>query len=103
MKGAAGEVNGASSAVASNPPGTSVHFSSTRDNWATPPWLFERLDSYFHFTLDPCSSHQNAKCRRHYTRDDDGLKQSWKGETVFMNPRTEKLSASGRRKPTKNQ
>lgn len=86
MKGEANELNGALTAVASHPPATSVHFSSKRDDWSTPQWLFQRLDDYFHFTLDPCSSHENAKCRKHYTREEDGLKRSWKDEVVFMNP-----------------
>jgi site-specific DNA-methyltransferase (adenine-specific) len=86
MKGEANEVIGALTTVASNPPSKSVHFCSRRDDWSTPSWLFDRLDGYFHFTLDPCSSHKNAKCRRHYTREDDGLKWSWKDEVVFMNP-----------------
>lgn len=86
MKGGANEAGSPLAAVASNPPGKSVHFLSQRDDWPTPAWLFHRLNAYFHFTLDPCSSHENAKCRKHFTREDDGLKRSWKGETVFMNP-----------------
>lgn len=86
MKGGTREVEGALTAVASYPPCKSVHFSSRTDDWATPQWLFETLDQYFHFTLDPCSSHENAKCRKHYTREEDGLSRSWSGETVFMNP-----------------
>jgi site-specific DNA-methyltransferase (adenine-specific) len=60
--------------------------SSNTPEWATPQWLFDVLDSIYHFTLDPCSAHENAKCRKHYTREDDGLLQSWEGETVFINP-----------------
>lgn len=60
--------------------------SSDRDDWETPRALFDDLDEVFHFTLDPCSTHQNAKCERHYTKDEDGLSKSWAGETVFCNP-----------------
>ena len=63
-----------------------VHFASRTDEWATPPDLFERLDREFRFTLDPCSTHENAKCRRHFTRAEDGLVQDWSREVVFMNP-----------------
>lgn len=63
-----------------------VHFSSKTDDWQTPPDFFAKLDSVFHFTLDPCASAQNAKCRKYYTADDDGLSKSWDGEIVFMNP-----------------
>ena len=65
---------------------TKVHFSSETDLWATPQWLFDELDSRYHFTLDPCATTQNAKCRKYYTEAQDGLAQSWDGETVFMNP-----------------
>lgn len=56
------------------------------DEWDTPQWLFEQLDAEFHFTLDPCSTDENAKCRKHYTKEQDGLTQDWSGEIVFCNP-----------------
>lgn len=59
---------------------------SLRDDWETPQALFDALDERFHFTLDPCSTHENAKCAKHYTVDDDGLSKSWEDETVFCNP-----------------
>ena len=61
-------------------------FSSKRDDWETPQAFFDKLDAEFHFTLDPCSTHENAKCKKHFTKAEDGLKQSWAGETVFCNP-----------------
>ena len=60
--------------------------SSTTDEWETPQKLFDELDAVYGFTLDPCSSDENAKCKKHYTKADDGLKRSCGGETVFMNP-----------------
>lgn len=63
-----------------------VLFSSATDEWATPDWLFRELDDEFEFTLDPCSSDENAKCEKHYTKVDDGLSKSWDGERVFCNP-----------------
>lgn len=56
------------------------------DEWATPQWLFDQLDAEFHFTLDPCSTDENTKCEKHYTKEQDGLAQDWSGETVFCNP-----------------
>lgn len=53
---------------------------------STPDALFKPLDKEFHFTLDPCSNHENAKCKKHYTIEEDGLYQSWTNEIVFMNP-----------------
>ena len=59
---------------------------SNSDEWATPQDFFDRLNDEFHFTLDPCSTDENAKCAKHYTKDQDGLAQDWTGETVFCNP-----------------
>lgn len=56
------------------------------DNWATPDWLFAKLDDQYQFTLDPCADHLNHKCAKYFTKQDDGLTQSWDGERVFMNP-----------------
>lgn len=61
-------------------------YTSNTAEWSTPQDLFDRLNDEFHFTLDPCSTDENAKCEKHYTRDQDGLKQSWVGETVYCNP-----------------
>lgn len=61
-------------------------FSSNSDEWVTPDDLFNELDKEFHFTLDPCSTDENAKCEKHFTKYEDGLKQSWAGESVFCNP-----------------
>ena len=61
-------------------------FSSETDEWATPPEVFSELDREFSFTLDPCSTHENAKCENHYTKQEDGLEKSWGGHSVFMNP-----------------
>lgn len=65
---------------------SNVHFSSATPEWYTPQEFFDRLNAEFAFTLDPCSTHENAKCDRHFTRDDNGLEKSWAGESVFMNP-----------------
>lgn len=61
-------------------------FSSKTDEWSTPQEFFDRLNDEFHFTLDPCSTDENAKCKKHYTREQDGLSQDWTGETVYCNP-----------------
>lgn len=58
-------------------------FSSSTDDWATPQDLFDALDAEFHFTLDPCSSEQNHKCDRYFTKEDNGLLHDWGGESVF--------------------
>lgn len=65
---------------------TELMFSNKTNEWATPQEFFNRLNEEFNFTLDPCSTHENAKCEKHYTESDDGLKQNWGGEIVFCNP-----------------
>ena len=65
---------------------TDVMFSSNTEEWSTPQDFFDKLNDEFHFTLDVCSTHENAKCKKHYTKDDDGLSQDWTGETVWCNP-----------------
>ena len=65
---------------------TSALMTSQRLDWETPKELFDELDKEFHFTLDPCSSDLNAKCKKHFTIENDGLKQTWKNEVVFCNP-----------------
>lgn len=63
-----------------------VVFSHGTDEWETPQDTFDALDKEFHFTLDPCSTDENAKCKYHFTEKEDGLKRSWGGEIVFCNP-----------------
>ena len=60
--------------------------SSKSNEWETPQALFDELDREFHFTLDPCAMQGNAKCLHFYTQKENGLKQSWANEIVFMNP-----------------
>ena len=62
---------------------TEVMFSSKTDKWATPQDFFEKLNDEFHFTLDPCADEFNHKCEKYFTKEQDGLMQSWEGETVF--------------------
>lgn len=65
---------------------TSGMMSSNTPEWATPQSFFDELNREFAFTLDPCSTHENAKCKKHFTKEDDGLKQNWGGQVVFCNP-----------------
>ena len=55
-----------------------------KDDHPTPQDLFDRLDKEFNFTVDVCSTHINAKCNKHYTKEDNGLAQDWGGETVWL-------------------
>lgn len=61
-------------------------FSSNSDNWSTPQDLYNELNKEFNFTLDPCADVNNHKCAKYFTKEVDGLKQSWGGERTFVNP-----------------
>jgi site-specific DNA-methyltransferase (adenine-specific) len=65
---------------------SNVHFSSASNEWDTPPDFYDKLHKEFGFTLDPCCTHENAKCPKHFTQAENGLTQDWSGERVFMNP-----------------
>jgi site-specific DNA-methyltransferase (adenine-specific) len=48
--------------------------------------LFKFLDDLFHFDCDVCASPETAKCRRFWSKDRDGLKQTWEpGKVYWMN------------------
>ena len=76
----------------SNPPFTigggsldPVLFSSKSCEWETPQGFFDEWDKLFNFDLDVCATPDNAKCKRYYTQDDDGLSKEWDG-VCWMNP-----------------
>lgn len=62
-----------------------VHFSSNTDLWATPIDFFNKYNEKFNFELDVCATHENAKCAKYFTIDDDGLSKEWSG-ICWMNP-----------------
>lgn len=51
----------------------------------TPQDFFDFMNKIFRFDLDVCALPENAKCKRFYTPDDDGLKQPW-GGGIWCNP-----------------
>ena len=63
-----------------------VHFMSKTVEHPTCQALFDQLNAEYDFTLDPCSMAENVKCKKFYTKAEDGLSQSWANERVFMNP-----------------
>lgn len=57
------------------------------DDRATHPLYFAEFDERLGpFTLDVAAAEHNTKCERYFTRDQDGLAQSWAGERVWCNP-----------------
>jgi phage N-6-adenine-methyltransferase len=67
-------------------PETVTHPEQDTDERYTPRPLFLDLHREFGFTLDACATKESAKLDRYFTKQDDGLKQSWKGQRVFFNP-----------------
>lgn len=65
---------------------TKIFTSSASNEWETPQDLFDRLNNKYKFTLDVASTDENAKCKKHFTINDNGLEKSWSGEIVFCNP-----------------
>ena len=63
-----------------------VLLSSKSNDWETPPAFFEALNLEFQFNLDPCCTPETAKTPTYFTKEQDGLKQSWEGYRVFCNP-----------------
>lgn len=64
-----------------------VFFKSQNMNWCTPKSFFDRLNEEFHFVLDAAATDKSAKCKKYFTPEMDGLKNSWNcGGAVFCNP-----------------
>ena len=61
-------------------------FSSATDEWSTPQHFFDKLNEEFSFTLDPCANDTNHKCKKYFTKMENGLLQDWNDEIVFCNP-----------------
>ena len=64
---------------------TSGMMSSSTDEWPTPRYVFDPLDREFHFETDVCADGTNHKCDRFFDKEQDGLRQEWKG-VCWMNP-----------------
>jgi site-specific DNA-methyltransferase (adenine-specific) len=63
-----------------------ILFSKKSDEWTTPQWLFDKLNTNYNFTLDAAATQTTSKCSKFYTIEDDGLSQEWTDEVVFCNP-----------------
>ena len=64
---------------------TELMFSSKTDLWETPQELFDKYDAIYRFETDVCALPENAKCKRFFTPEMDGLKQEWTG-VCWCNP-----------------
>lgn len=48
-----------------------------RDEWRTPPWLFEWLDDRFDFHIDLAATPENALCSSFRTKGHSALEETW--------------------------
>lgn len=60
--------------------------SSDSTMWGTPRAFFAWLHAQLAFTLAVCAVATNAKLPRFFSPRDNGLAQSWEGETAWCNP-----------------
>ena len=60
-------------------------FSSNKQTWETPQELFDKLNNVFNFEVDIAAADDTAKCKKYYTKEDDGLVKDWV-ETCWCNP-----------------
>jgi phage N-6-adenine-methyltransferase len=72
-------------------------FSSESDEWATPLWLFRKLNQRYNFTLDSCATKENAKCPLFFTKEQNGLEQDWGTHRTFCNPPYSAIKAWARK------
>ena len=61
-------------------------FDSAKQDWETPQDLFDAINAEFNFTLDAAASPENAKAKAYFTKEMDGLHQSWANHVVWLNP-----------------
>ena len=65
---------------------------SKTDDWATPKELWLQLNLLHNFDVDAAASQSNHLCHKWYGLDHedatrrDGLRASWDGEMVWINP-----------------
>ena len=60
-------------------------FSTGNGEWETPDDLFSALNLEYNFDLDVCATPHNAKCKRYFSKNQDGLSQEWRGN-IWCNP-----------------
>ena len=59
---------------------------SQKDDWQTPPSIFDPLNERFNFTVDAAASETNALLPRYWSIFDNALLKDWDGERVWCNP-----------------
>jgi site-specific DNA-methyltransferase (adenine-specific) len=64
-----------------------VFWSSMKVTFPTPQYVFDLLDSEFHFDLDAAATADNTKCKNFISPEQDALKVAdWPGSRIYLNP-----------------
>lgn len=66
--------------------GFAKKFESAKQDWTTPDSLFLPLNAEFKFTLDAAADETNARADQFFSAAEDGLRQNWGKDTVWLNP-----------------
>ena len=66
--------------------GFAKKFESAKQDWTTPDELFVPIGAEFNFTLDAAADSKNARAKSFFTAEDDGLRQDWGQNVVWLNP-----------------
>lgn len=66
--------------------GFAKKFESAKQDWTTPDDLFDPINAEFGFTLDAAADATNARAAQFFCAADDGLKQHWGRNVVWLNP-----------------
>ena len=62
-------------------------FSSKKQDWETPKWLFDELNEEFEFKLDLAATEKNSKTELYFSEDINALDSDWGGYgNMFCNP-----------------
>jgi phage N-6-adenine-methyltransferase len=76
--------------------GQDTLFSKASDEWSTPLWLFQKLDTEFKFDLDGACTRGNCLCRHGvFAGEFDALQDyAWSGfKSIWLNPPHSKIAA----------
>ena len=63
-----------------------ILFSSKKQDWGTPPKVFEYFNSLYSFGLDAAAREDNSLCDRHIGPETDALSVPWDAQSVWLNP-----------------
>lgn len=67
--------------------GKNVVHSKGKDDWRTPQWLYDHLNTIYNFKLDAAADEDNALCTYFFDAESNALKHSWSDYgNVFVNP-----------------